>query len=77
MQSKRNVCTNQRLTAKAFFKIILLVPTQSGLYFRVLLIKYKISLWQLTMWLADKTIGGRRNQNKTYRPYVMRNFHKS
>ena len=41
MQSKPNVCTNLRLTAKAFFKIILLVPTQSGLYFRVLLIKYK------------------------------------
>ena len=68
MQSKPNVCTNLRLTAKAFFKIILLVPTQIRLYFRVLLIKYKISLWQHTVWLADKRIGGRRNQNKTYRP---------
>ena len=41
MQRKRNVCTNQRLTAKAFLKIILLLPTQSGPSFRVILIKYK------------------------------------
>ena len=56
MQNKRNVCTDQRIIGKAFFKMFLLIPTQSEQPFRVLLIKTinEISLWQQTIWLADK-----------------------
>ena len=39
MQDKRNVCTDQRIIGKAFFKMFLLIPTQSEQLFRVLLIK--------------------------------------
>ena len=52
---------------EAFFKMFLLIPTQSEQPFRALLIKTinEISLWQQTTWLADKRIGGVGIKNKS------------
>ena len=74
MQNKRKVCTDQRIIGKAFFKMFLLIPTQSEQPFRALLIKTinEISLWQQTTWLADKRIGGVGIKNKSL-PFVISN----
>ena len=58
MKRKRNFCAEDNNIAKAFFKMFLWIPTQSRPSLRVLLTNYEISLWQQTIWLADKRIGG-------------------
>lgn len=67
MQNKRNVCTDQRIIGKAFFKMFLLIPTQSEQLFRVLLIKTMKMNKPLSDWQTKELAASESKQKLTVR----------